>query len=267
MMDTEHVERILINLLSNAVKFSKQDGTVDFVTSVTYVHGKAHHVYTITDNGMGISEDFRKKMFLPFEQENREEVALRDGQGLGLYICKNLVDLLQGTINCESVKGKGTTFTVVLDFDLASEEQIRLHRRTNTTYEDRVLYGKNVLVAEDNAINAEVIMKILETRGVHSELARDGREAVEMFRKRGPYHYQAILMDLMMPLLDGRAAAKAIRESGTADAAEIPIIALTADTYDNLEEKCLEAGMDGHLNKPVDTEELFRVLAKEFDKV
>ncbi len=266
MMDTEHVERILINLLSNAVKFSKQDGTVDFVTSVTYVHGKAHHVYTITDNGMGISENFRKKMFLPFEQENREEVALRDGQGLGLYICKNLVDLLQGTITCESVKGKGTTFTVVLDFDLASEEQIRLHRRKNTTYEDRVLYGKNVLVAEDNAINAEVIMKLLETRGVHSELARDGQEAVEMFRKRGPYHYQAILMDLMMPLLDGQAAAKAIRESRTADALEIPIIALTADTYDNLEEKCLEAGMDGHLNKPVDTDELFRVLAREFDK-
>ena len=266
MMDTEHVERILINLLSNAVKFSKKDGTVDFVTSVTYVHGKAHHVYTITDNGMGISENFRKKMFLPFEQENREEVALRDGQGLGLYICKNLVDLLQGTITCESVKGKGTTFTVVLDFDLASEEQIRLHRRTNTTYEDRVLYGKNVLVAEDNAINAEVIMKILETRGVHSELARDGQEAVEMFKKRGPYHYQAILMDLMMPLLDGRAAARAIRESDCADAAEIPIIALTADTYDNMEEKCLEAGMDGHLNKPVDTEELFRVLAKEFDR-
>ena len=266
MMDTEYVERILINLLSNAIKFSKPQGTVDFVTSVTYKNGKARHVYTITDNGMGISDDFRRKMFLPFEQENREEITLRDGQGLGLYICKNLVDLMQGTINCESVKGKGTTFTVVLEYDLASEEQIQLQRRKKTTYEDSVLYGKNVLVAEDNSINAEVIMKILENRSVHSELARDGREAVEMFRNNGAYHYQAILMDLMMPMLDGQQAARAIRESSTADAKQIPIIALTADAYDDLESKCMEAGMDGYLKKPIDTVELFRMLAKEFDK-
>ena len=266
MMDTEYVERILINLLTNAIKFSKQGGTVDFVTNVSYKNGKAKHVYTITDNGMGISEDFRKKMFLPFEQENRENVALRDGQGLGLYICKNLVDMLQGTINCESVKGKGTTFTVVLEYELASEEQIRLQRKKATTYEDSVLYGKNVLVAEDNSINAEVIMKLLENRGVHSELARDGREAVEMFRNNGAYHYQAILMDLMMPLLDGQEAARAIRDSRTADAGRIPIIALTADAYDDLEEKCLSAGMDGYLRKPIDTDELFRMLAREFDK-
>lgn len=266
MMDVEHVERILINLLSNAVKFSKPGGTVDFITSVSYKNNKSRHVYTIIDNGTGISEEFSKKMFLPFEQENQVDVSLRDGQGLGLFICKNLVDMLQGTINCESVKGKGSTFTVVLEYDLATEEQISLQRRKKSTYEDRVLYGKNVLVAEDNSINAEVIMKILETRGVHSELARDGKEVVEMFRKRGPYHYQAILMDMMMPFLDGQEAAKAIRESGTVDAREIPIIALTADSYDNLEEKCFNAGMDAHLQKPVDTDELFRVLVREFDR-
>ena len=110
-------------------------------------------------------------------------------------------------------------------------------------------------------------MKILETRGVHSELARDGQEAVEMFRQRGPYHYQAILMDMMMPVLDGEAAAKAIRESETEDAMEIPIIALTADTYGDIEEKCMLAGMDGYLTKPVDTDELFRVLVRELDKM
>ena len=267
MMDTEHVERILINILSNAVKFSRPQGTVDFVTTVTYKNGKAHHVYTITDNGTGISEEFRRKMFLPFEQEDQEEVALRDGQGLGLYICKNLVDLLQGTINCESVKGKGTTFTVVLEYDLASEEQIRVQKRKRATYEDRVLYGKNVLIAEDNSINAEVVMKLLENRGVHSELARNGKEAVDLFRKKGPYHYQAILMDLMMPLMDGREAAAAIRKSGTEDAGEIPIIALTADAYDDIEEKCLQAGMDGYLKKPIDTEEMYGLLARMFDRV
>ena len=266
MMDTEHVERILINLLSNAVKFSKPGGTVDFVTTVSYANHKARHVYTITDNGMGISEEFSKKMFLPFEQETQEPVALRDGQGLGLYICKNLVDLLQGTINCESVKGKGTTFTVILEYDLATQEQINLQKRRKSTYEDRVLYGKNVLVAEDNNINAEVIMKILETHGVHSELARDGQEVVDMFLRRGPYHYQAILMDMMMPLMDGQSAARAIRESGAADAREIPILALTADSSEKLEEECMSAGMNGYLRKPIDTDELFRVLVREFDK-
>ena len=267
MMDVEHVERILMNVLSNAVKFTEPGGTVDFVTSVTYAHGKSRHVYTISDNGMGISEEFRKKMFLPFEQEVREDVVLRDGQGLGLYICKNLVDLLGGSITCESVKGKGTTFTIILEFALATEEQIRLQKRKKITYESRLLYGKNVLVAEDNTINAEVIMKILETRGVHSELARDGQEAVDMFRLRGPYHYQAILMDMMMPVLSGQEAARAIRESDTDDAAEIPIIALTADTSTDLERECMEAGMDGYLKKPVDTDELFRVLAREFDRL
>ena len=124
-----------------------------------------------------------------------------------------------------------------------------------------------MLIAEDNNINAEVIMKILETRGVHSELARDGQEAVEMFIKRGPYHYQAIFMDMMMPVLDGEAAARAIRESETEDALKIPIIALTADTYGDVEEKCMQAGMDGYLTKPVDTDELFRVLVRELDKM
>ena len=141
-----------------------------------------------------------------------------------------------------------------------------LYRQASSDNEDLVLYGKNVLVAEDNSINAEVIMKILETRGVHSELARDGQEVVDMFLKRGPYHYQAILMDMMMPLMDGQSAARAIRESGAADAREIPILALTADTYGDIEQRCMSAGMDGYLRKPIDTDELFRVLVREFDK-
>ena len=128
-----------------------------------------------------------------------------------------------------------------------------------------ITVGK-MLEARSKGKTTDALRSLMKLAPKTAVVVRDGQEAVEMFKKRGPYHYQAILMDLMMPLLDGRAAARAIRESDCADAAEIPIIALTADTYDNMEEKCLEAGMDGHLNKPVDTEELFRVLAKEFDR-
>lgn len=266
MMDEEHVERILMNLLGNAVKFTKAGGKVSLSMDVTYNDNVAHHTYKVSDTGIGISDAFRKKMFLPFEQEHAEEVALRDGQGLGLYICKNLVDLLGGTISCESEPGKGSVFTVELSYDLATEEQIRVQSHKSSTYEDRVLYGKNVLVAEDNKINAEVIMRILETKGIHSELARDGQEAVEMFKSHGPYHYQAALVDLMMPVMDGLEATRTIRACDQADAREIPIIALTADTYDEIEEKCLEAGMNAHLTKPIDTEELFSVLVREFDR-
>lgn len=266
MMDVEHVERILINLVGNAVKFTDPGGEVDFQLDVSYTHDHAVHVYTIRDNGIGISPSFQERMYMPFEQENEEKSVLRHGTGLGLYICKNLVDLLGGTITCDSKPGKGATFRVTLKFDLATDEQIRLQKRKGTTYEERILYGKNILVAEDNNINAEVIMRILATRSIHSELARDGQEAVDMFRQKGPYHYQAILMDLMMPVKDGIQAAKEIRTMGAADSASIPIIALSADIYDNVGEKCMEAGMNGHLNKPIDTQELFSTLAREIER-
>ncbi len=266
MMNMEHVERVLMNLLSNAVKFTKPGGRVSFTTEVSYEDGMAHHVYTISDTGIGMSKAFLGKMFLPFEQEETNDYGMHDGQGLGLYICKNLVELLGGKIECKSEKGKGTTFVVEMEYEIATDEQIRMRKLRSETYEDRVLYGKNVLVAEDNQINAEVIMKILESKSVHSELARDGQEVVDLFEQRGPFHYQAIIMDLMMPIKDGFEAGREIRGLHTPDAATVPIIALTADAMDNVEEKCLAAGMDAYLKKPIDTDELFSTLAREFDR-
>lgn len=263
MMDAEHVTRIIVNLLSNAVKFTPSGGRVDFEASVHYSDHHASHTYTVRDTGRGISETFQKKMFMPFEQEVPGDMDLRDGTGLGLYICKNLVDLLGGTITCHSRIGHGTTFIVSIEYDLATPEQIRSLSRRSTTIEDRMLYGKNVLVAEDNHLNAEVIMKILETRGVHAELARDGEEAVEMFKKSGPYHYQAILMDVMMPIMDGVEAARMIRAGSLQDAGTIPIIALTADVDPENEKRCLTAGMNACLSKPIDTDELFTLLYRE----
>ena len=266
MMDAEHVTRIIVNLLGNAIKFTQPGGRVDFEASVLYTERNASHTYTIRDTGRGISDVFQQKMFMPFEQEIPNEESLRDGTGLGLYICRNLVDLLGGTITCHSRLGRGTTFIVTLEYDLATPDQIRNQSRRSSTIEGRMLYGKNILVAEDNNLNAEVIMKILETRGIHTELARDGEEAVNMFKKSGPYHYQAVLMDVMMPIMDGLEAARQIRACGLADAESIPVIALSADVDPESAKRCIEAGMSACLSKPINTAELFATLSREIMK-
>ena len=266
MMDTEHVTRIIVNLLGNAIKFTPAGGRVWFEANVFYTDRHASHTYTIRDTGRGISDAFQQKMFMPFEQENGADNSLRDGTGLGLYICRNLIDLLGGTITCHSKIGRGSTFIVTLEYDLASPDQIRTQNRRSSTIEGRLLYGRNILVAEDNTLNAEVVMKILETRGVHAELARDGEEALEIFENSGPYHFQAILMDVMMPIMDGLETARAIRACSLQDAATIPIVALTADTDPANEQKCFDAGMSACLSKPIDTAQLFSTLYREIQK-
>ncbi len=266
LMDTEHVERILMNLLSNSIKFTPSGGTITMDTYVEYLSdGKVRHRYIIRDTGKGISEVFQQRMYHPFEQDIQDNEE-RGGTGLGLFICKNLVSLLDGDISCESNVGEGTVFTVTLTYNLASPEQILLLKNNITTYEDRLLYGKNVLVAEDNEIVAEVILRLLEAKGIHGELARDGREAVELYRKKGPFHFQAIIMDVRMPIMNGLEATSEIRISGLEDSERIPIIALTADLQEETEASCLEAGMDACLTKPISQEQLFTLLIEKFDE-
>ena len=264
MMDTEHVERILMNLLGNAVKFTPEGGKISLDIDVSYQNDKVHHKYTITDNGRGISESFLSRMFLPFEQEDEEPE--REGTGLGLYISKNLVDLLGGTISCKSELGKGTTFTVELTYTLATTKQIPIQNSRIETFEDRILHGKKVLVAEDNTINAEVLIKLLAKKDIHAELARDGQEAVELFASKGPYYYQAVIMDLRMPVMNGLEAARRIRSMDTEDSKTISIIGLTADLLESSEQQCYDAGMNTYLSKPVDTSMLYATLAAEFEK-
>ena len=234
-------------------------------TYVDYLpDNKVRHCYMIRDTGKGISEVFQQRMYHPFEQELQNEDE-RSGTGLGLYICKNLVSLLNGEIKCESNLGEGTVFTVTLTYDLASPEQIHLLKNSINTYEDRLLYGRNILVAEDNDIVAEVILRLLESKGIHGELARDGQEVVDFYKKRGPFHYQAIIMDVRMPVKNGLEASREIRLSGLEDCDKIPIIALTADLLQETESACLEAGMDACLRKPISREKLFSLLIEKFD--
>ena len=264
MMDEKHVERILVNLLTNSVKFTPAGGNVSLDVDVSYHGSFSEHIYIVKDDGIGIREHFQKRLFLPFEQDNTDGEP-HDGTGLGLYICKNLVDLLGGEISYRSRSGEGTEFTVKMRYTLASPEQIRMRMPRSVTYEDQILYGKNILLAEDNTLVAEVLIKILSTKGIHAQLARDGQEVINMFRTRGPYYYQAILMDLMMPIIDGGEATRAIRALNQADAATIPIIALTADVTENVYERCREAGMNDCVCKPVDRDKLFNCLAREFE--
>ena len=262
MMDAKHVERALMNLLSNSVRFTPEGGKVSLLVSVRYVEGRAEYLYMVRDNGIGISEDFQEKMFLPFEQYNDSP----EYSGLGLYICKNLIELMGGTISCWSKVGEGTEFTVKMSYPLASDEQISVHAHQSENFEDQVLYGKNVLVVEDNNINAEVIIELLNTKGIHSEWARDGREAVDIFESRGEYHFQAILMDLMMPVMNGMDATREIRSLPMKDAQTVPIIALTADATSDAQERINKAGMNYFLTKPIDHEKLFSFLSQEFIK-
>ena len=266
LMDSKHVERSILNLLSNSIKYTPKGGRVIFTTDVTYTDSSSVHTYTIRDTGIGISDEFQKKMFLPFEQDRDSDAPYQEGTGLGLYICKNLVELMGGTISCTSHVGAGTEFKVVLTYPLATDEQISLHTHQSEKYEDHILYGKTVLLAEDNTINAEVIIKLLKTKGIHAEVARDGQEAIDMFKNRDPYHYQAIFMDLMMPVKSGLEAAKEIRAMEKPDAAVIPIFALTADMANDVENRCICSGMDQVLEKPIDQDNLFSSLAKAIQK-
>ena len=266
LMDSKHVERSILNLLSNSIKYTPKGGRVIFTTDVTYTDSSSVHTYTIRDTGIGISDEFQKKMFLPFEQNRDSDAPYQEGTGLGLYICKNLVELMGGTISCTSHVGAGTEFKVVLTYPLATDEQISLHTHQSEKYEDHILYGKTVLLAEDNTINADVIIKLLKTKGIHAEVARDGQEAIDMFKNRDPYHYQAIFMDLMMPVKSGLEAAKEIRAMEKPDAADIPIFALTADMANDVENRCICSGMDQVLEKPIDQDNLFSSLAKAIQK-
>lgn len=265
LMDMPHVERILMNLVSNSIKYTPKGGKILLETRVAYHDGKAEHTYIVRDTGIGISESFQQKMFLPFEQD-LSGGEHQEGTGLGLYICKQLTELMGGTITCSSSAGKGTEFVVTISYNLATEEQIALQTHRTQTYEDQVLYGKNVLLAEDNLLNAEVIIKILGTKGIHVELACDGQEAVDLFASHRPYHYQAVLMDLMMPTRNGDEAAGMIRKLAAPDAEKVPIIALTADVTESAKERCQKAGIDYCITKPLDSAMLFHILADEFQK-
>lgn len=261
VMDQAHVMQILVNLLSNAVKYTPENGKVEFITDVEQIDADhIQHIYTISDNGRGMSEEFQEKMYLPFEQENAPYAA-SSGTGLGLYIAKKLVDLLQGTIECDSQLGRGTTFKVTLLYDVARPEQKKAMGRDVLT-DFSALRGKKILLCDDHELNREITKFMLESKDMSVICAANGQEAVQYYVESDEGEFAAILMDIRMPVMDGLQATMKIRSYARRDSKTIPIIALTANALDEEEHVCLEAGMNARLTKPIDPHQIYRTLLK-----
>ena len=255
-----HLRRILLNLVSNALKYNRPSGRVDVTAEELACDGKrADFRFTVQDTGIGMSREFvQKHLFQPFSQENDNVRTEYQGTGLGMSIVDKLVKALGGSIQVESEQGVGTTFTVFLSFSLDEHEPTA----AVDTEPDRDISGMHILVAEDNDLNREIAQAILEEAGATVTTAANGQEAVDRFTASRPGEFDAILMDLMMPVLDGLQAARAIRRSDHPDAKDICILAMTANALAEDKQAVLDAGMNAHLTKPIQPEILYALLAR-----
>ncbi|HUM83699.1 MAG TPA: ATP-binding protein [Lachnospiraceae bacterium] len=263
-IDTSRVEEIFINLLSNAVKFTPEGGNVAFIVECLKLEPACvHDRIIVRDSGCGISPEFLQKLFEPFSQERTKENADIGGSGLGLSIVKRLVDIMGGTIDVKSRPGEGTEVTVCLDLERVDEKIV-----PEKTVEERKesLSGKRVLMCEDNFMNREIAEKLLAFRGMTVECAENGKAGFEMFRNSEPGYYDLILMDHRMPVMDGFEATRRIRALERTDAASVPIFAMSADAFANEIQRCKEAGMNGHIAKPIDPETMYRKIADSFSE-
>ncbi len=262
--DVLRLKQVLMNLLSNAVKFTPESGEIVLdIAAVERRNGYAHLRFVLSDTGVGISEDFMHRLFHPFEQENKETSRNNIGSGLGLSIVYNLVRMMGGSISVKSRKRRGTSFTVLLPLEVQLDMDDGLDvREKRESWRQARLRGKRVLLVEDNEINMEIAKTLLEAGGLLVDTAADGLQALRKAAKAEPYRYYAILMDIRMPRLDGLEAARTIRKLPRDDAKTVPIIAMTANAFEEDRSLAYEAGMNGYLTKPVDPQLLFDELEK-----
>lgn len=257
--DQVRLNQVLTNLLSNSVKYTPEGGSVSLSVELGGSQSGEYQMlhFRVQDNGIGMSAEFQKKLFNPFEREDDDKaVNSQTGTGLGLAIVQSMVSLMGGSIRVASEKGVGTTFVVDIAFKCKSAE--RVPEREDASAEVCDLTGMVILLAEDNELNREIAVEFLRMAGAQVKCAVDGRDAFEKFRDAGPYHYHLILMDVQMPRWDGLEAARQIRRLDLPDAPTIPIIAVTANAYSEDAQRCLDAGMNGHISKPLDMQEFYR---------
>ena len=261
--DIPHLTEICTNLVSNAVKYTGAGGTIrcDVTQKPSKKEGWCDTVVTVADNGIGMSQEFQKHIFEPFERERTSTVSKVEGSGIGMGIVKKLVGLMGGTVEVESRIGVGSTFTVTIPCRIASEDETQAKRETNPS-DQKCLCGTRILLTEDNDLNAEIATELLQEEGCTVDRAKDGVECVDMLEKAANGTYQLILMDVQMPVMNGYDATKKIRRMDDPQKANIPIVAMTANAFSEDKQVALDAGMNDHIAKPINISVLVPTLRK-----
>jgi len=260
--DSLRFKQIMLNILSNAVKFTGKNGKIEFdILRRSEVDNILYISFIITDNGIGMTDEFKDRIFTPFEQQDERISREYGGTGLGMSIVKNLVTLLKGSINIKSKSGSGTSVTVELPFKYENN-QTKLSKNDHSENSEKSIAGKNILVTEDNALNREIISELLKSQNANVELAVDGLDAVKKYNNSADNYFDLILMDVQMPNLDGYEATAQIRNSEKPDAVTIPIIAITAHSFESDITKALSSGMNAHISKPINVDDMFKTLHK-----
>ena len=256
-----HLRQVFLNIYGNCIKYNRLGGKITTVADYTEaVDGITTYEWTITDTGVGMSKEYQKHIFEPFSQEKNDARTIYQGIGLGMAIVKGLVDKMGGTIDVKSEEGIGSTFIIRIPFKVASESETVEEQKSET---EGTIEGFHLLLAEDNELNAEIAQTLLSDEGAKVTLVGDGLQAVRMFQEKPDGYFDAILMDVMMPVMDGLTATKNIRASEREEAKTIPIIAMTANAFKEDEKKCLEAGMNAHLAKPIEIEHVKSVICEQ----
>lgn len=262
-VDIPHLTEVCTNLVSNAVKYTGAGGTIrcDVTQKSGEKEGWCDTVITVADNGIGMSQEFQKHIFEPFERERTSTVSKVEGSGIGMGIVKKLVGLMGGTVAVESKIGVGSTFTVTIPCRIASEDETQAKRETNPS-DQKCLCGTRILLTEDNDLNAEIATELLQEEGCTVDRAKDGVECVDMLEKAANGTYQLILMDIQMPVMNGYDAARKIRRLDDPQKANIPIIAMTANAFTEDKQAALDVGMNDHIAKPINMNVLVPTLRK-----
>ena len=262
-VDIPHLTEVCTNLVSNAVKYTGAGGTIrcDITQKPGEKESWCNMVITVADNGIGMSQEFQKHIFEPFERERTSTVSKVEGSGIGMGIVKKLVGLMNGTVAVESKIGVGSTFTVTIPCRIASEDEIQAKREINPS-DQKCLCGTRILLTEDNDLNAEIATELLQEEGCTVDRAKDGVECVDMLEKAANGTYQLILMDIQMPVMNGYDAARKIRRLDDPQKANIPIIAMTANAFTEDKQAALDAGMNDHIAKPINMNVLVPTLRK-----
>ncbi|MBQ7678127.1 MAG: response regulator [Lachnospiraceae bacterium] len=263
MCDQVRLQQVLMNLLNNSIKFTDEGGSVSLTVREESINARiSEFTFEVKDTGCGMSKEFIDRIFDPFAQENRNVAKYGVGTGLGLTITKRMVDLMSGTIDVESIEHEGSKFTVKIPLTLSDKTEYHgfitgSNKEGKRSFE---ITGLHFLVVEDNLINQEVAVGILEQEGATSDVADNGLEAIDKFKDSEPGKYDAILMDIHMPLMDGMEATRNLRILDHPDAKTIPIMAMSAEAFDESIEECLECGMNGYIRKPINVVELKRTI-------